>query len=71
VDGEIVPVVRVYGDFMGCVVERGEHRIEFEFAPASFRCGVWMSLAGLAALLAGFALVYRGNRPAQNSGCGA
>jgi hypothetical protein len=71
VDGEATPVVRVYGDFMGCVLEAGQHRIEFTFAPPSFRRGVWMSLAGLAALLAGFALVYRGNRPAQNSGCGA
>jgi LPXTG-motif cell wall-anchored protein len=40
------------------------------FAPASFRYGVWMSLAGLAALLAGFALVYRRKRPSQNFGCG-
>jgi len=52
VDRQPAAVVRVYGDFMGCVLEPGEHAVEFNFVPASFRHGLWMSLAGLAVLLA-------------------
>jgi hypothetical protein len=39
--------VRVYGDFLGCVVEAGTHRVTFAFAPDSARQGLQLSLAGL------------------------
>ena len=42
--------LRAYGDFMGYVVANGRRRVTFEFAPASFREGLWMSVAGAALL---------------------
>ena len=43
--------MRVYGDFIGYVVDAGVHRLTFVFAPASFREGLWMSGLGAAVLL--------------------
>jgi len=42
---------RVYGDFLGCIVDPGRHLVRFTFAPASFSAGVRTSLASLAALI--------------------
>lgn len=56
VDGRPVPVVRVYGDFIGCVVDAGSHRIDLVFAPWSLRAGVWISVAGVLMALALWAL---------------
>jgi hypothetical protein len=61
-DGHAVPVLRVYGDFQGCVVGAGRHRVLFLFEPASFRNGVLLSLAGLLSAFAWFATVLRGAR---------
>jgi hypothetical protein len=44
------PALRAYGDFLGSVVEAGEHRVEFAFEPADLRIGVWIS-SSVAALL--------------------
>jgi hypothetical protein len=52
VDGEPAPLVRVYGDFMGCVVPGGIHRVHFVFAPESLRRGKLLSWTG-AGLLTG------------------
>jgi hypothetical protein len=41
-------VVRVHGQFLGCVIENGNHQVEFVFAPASLALGKWLS--GLAFL---------------------
>ncbi len=46
------PVI-VFGDYMGCLVPAGSHRITFRFAPASARYGLWMTLVGLAATVLG------------------
>jgi len=46
VDGTRREVLRVNGDFMGCVVPPGEHKVTFEFAPKSFRWGRAISLLG-------------------------
>jgi hypothetical protein len=35
--------MRVYGDFLGYVVDAGTHRLTFVFAPTSFREGLWIS----------------------------
>jgi len=61
VDGKPCSVLRVYLDFMGCVVDAGEHRVVFHFAPASLRIGKRMSLAGLVlgAVVAAVALIRR------------
>jgi hypothetical protein len=40
VDGVGCDMVRVYGDFMGCVVAGGHHLVSFRFAPASFERGI-------------------------------
>ncbi|MBX6313746.1 MAG: YfhO family protein, partial [Isosphaeraceae bacterium] len=48
-DGQERPVVRVYGDFLGCPVEPGRHLVEFRFRPRSLVLG-WR-LSALAALL--------------------
>lgn len=53
VDGEEREVMRVYGDFMGCVVDAGRHKVEFSFRPTSLRVGAWVSALGL-----GLALVF-------------
>ncbi|MCZ6785376.1 MAG: hypothetical protein O7G30_18920, partial [Proteobacteria bacterium] len=47
IDGEPAELVRVYGDFMGAVVEAGRNEVRFEFAPASLRVGGALTLAGL------------------------
>jgi hypothetical protein len=47
-DGRPVPASRVYGDFLGCRVDAGDHRVELTFEPASLRNGLRLTLAGLA-----------------------
>ncbi len=51
-DGEPLPVVRVNGDFMGCVVRPGKKEVEFRFSPASLRFGAAMSVFGLSLIAA-------------------
>ena len=63
IDGERCTIVRVYGDYMGCVVPAGEHAVVFVFDPASYRWGRNISWLGLA--LTAFApayFVFRGGR---------
>ncbi len=47
VDDKPATVERVNGDFLGCVVEAGEHDVHFIFRPASIRYGRLLSLTGL------------------------
>jgi hypothetical protein len=58
IDGVPGTAERVNGDFLGCVVDRGVHRIELTFSPAAIRWGKVLSLSGLTGcvLLAGIAL---------------
>lgn len=51
-DGVPLQMVRVAGDFLGCVVDGGVHRIELRFMPRSFVYGSIVSAIG-AAILAG------------------
>ncbi len=62
VDGRIAPVVRVDGDFLGCVVEPGKHAVDFQFRPRSLIAGQFISLGGLGLLLCTFALAARHGR---------
>ena len=48
VDGQATKVIRVYGDFIGVVVEGGGHEAVFRFCPESLRNGAIASMAGFA-----------------------
>jgi hypothetical protein len=56
-DDERAPV-RVYGDFLGCVVDAGRHRVALTFAPESYVYGRRATFAGIAAAVAGAALLF-------------
>jgi len=45
-DGMPVRVMPVYGDFLACLIDAGQHEVEFVFRPQSLRLGTWCSLAG-------------------------
>ena len=49
-DGLPADILRVNGDFMGCVVEPGAHEVLLDFRPWSLRAGFALSGAGLAML---------------------
>ncbi len=44
--------LRVYGDFMGAVIEPGEHEVVLRFRPKSFRNGLLISIGGIFLLAA-------------------
>lgn len=47
VDGDEQAPLPVYGDFLGTVVEAGEHEVQFRFEPLSFTNGKRVTAAGL------------------------
>lgn len=51
IDGARGEVLRIYGDFTGCVVEAGAHTADFTFAPESLRRGKIASLCALVVLV--------------------
>ena len=61
VDGQSRPIHRVDHAFQGVMVEPGRHEVVFRYAPASFRWGAALSLAGLLAIGAG-ASIFRQKR---------
>ena len=58
-DGRVRETTRVYGDYLGCVVDPGQHRVTLTFAPDSFRQGLLTSLVGLALTLTASTLLWR------------
>jgi hypothetical protein len=46
IDGRPGELVRVYGDFMGCVVEDGQHEVCLQWRPESLRRGIAVSILG-------------------------
>lgn len=58
-DGRPVPIIRVYGDFMGCLVEQGQHRVELRFRPRSRIIGTWLSATALVLMALQFGLTGR------------
>ena len=62
VDGADVPLERVYGDFMGCVVPAGDHDVTFYFSPTGLQVGGALSAAGLLALAVGWLAIGRTRR---------
>lgn len=59
-DGRSVAIKPAHGVFRAVAVPKGEHRVDFHYRPASFRIGVWCSLAGL--LIAGLLSTRAGKR---------
>src|SRR5262249_51347974 len=47
IDGQPQPVLRVNGDFLGCVVPQGKHHSQFRFRPTSLQVGAWLSALGV------------------------
>lgn len=60
-DGGQVPLVRANGPFRAVEVPAGEHLVEMRYQPGSYRVGVFISLAALAALAA-WAAAMRGGQ---------
>ena len=54
VDGVERPILRVNGDFLGCVLEAGDHQVVLEFRPLSLRLGTLVSACGLGLMLCTF-----------------
>ncbi len=53
-DGRPRPVVRVNGDFLGCLTPPGRHNVELEFRPRSLYYGRILSWVGLGLAVVGF-----------------
>ena len=49
VDGRPAKVLRVNGDFLGCVVEAGSREVSFDFRPGDLRIAVLVTCAGILA----------------------
>jgi hypothetical protein len=60
IDEQPARVLRVYGDYLGCVVESGHHEVRFRFEPDSLRRG-----AVISALALGLGLAWTGLRFAR------
>ena len=71
VDGAAVPVVRVNGDFLGCVVEGGARQVQFEFRPRSLWTGGLTTILGLSFMVCRYALALRGMRRPSEFGQGS
>ena len=59
IDGQETEPIRVYGDFLGCVVPVGRHRVRLRFLPQSVTTGRWLSAAGVMLTTAGAVLLAR------------
>jgi hypothetical protein len=59
-NGVSAPVVCVHGQFLGCVVEKGTSRVEFQFAPACLTLGRCLSVLALAIIALGGAALLGG-----------
>jgi uncharacterized membrane protein YfhO len=62
--GRLLRIVPVEGDFLGCLVEPGLHRIEFRFNPRSFVRGRRVTATGVVLLAAGVVMMMRTRRSA-------
>jgi hypothetical protein len=43
----VLSTLRLYGDYLGVLLEAGEYRLILTFNPSSSLYGVWLSIAGL------------------------
>jgi hypothetical protein len=51
VDGKTQEVIRVFGDFLGCVLEPGGHNVQFQWRPIGLIIGKFISLILSSAML--------------------
>jgi len=58
-DGHLSQAIRVYGDFLGTVVNPATHQVAFTFAPAGMRNGLRLTVAGLAVTFTGALVMWR------------
>jgi len=63
IDGEPVEALRVYGDYLGCVVPAGEHAVHWRFEPTSFALGSRITKLALAGVALWIAMALALNRP--------
>jgi hypothetical protein len=68
IDDRSAEVLRADGDFLGCVVPEGEHRVDLVFDPASLRWGKRLSVTGVVLMAAWLALGFRLGAGGQNQG---
>ena len=59
VDGQPARIHRVYGDFMGVVLEAGGHEVTLHFEPPQLRLGASLTALGLAGTAVGAGLSAR------------
>jgi len=59
IDDKSAKVLRADGDFLGCVVPEGQHRVDLVFDPASLRWGKRLSVVGVALMVAWLAMCFR------------
>jgi hypothetical protein len=57
-DGRILPVIRVNGDYLGCVIDAGTTEVTLTFDPQSLRVGAWVSAAALLAIALASAIAW-------------
>ena len=65
IDGKEGEILRANLFFRGVKLLAGAHRVEFRYEPESFRIGVWISLATVAALVLVTAMLSLGKRRRQ------
>ena len=70
-DGESVPIHRANGVFRTVRVPAGQHRLEFVYAPLSFRLGAAISAAALLGCGLALARARRSRRAPKSPQCGA
>jgi uncharacterized membrane protein YfhO len=57
-DGARREVTAVYGDYLGCLVDGGRHRVNLHFDPPSVRNGIRTTFAGLVLTIAAAATLW-------------
>jgi len=67
IDGKATPVYRTDYNLRGIVVPEGTRTVEFRFESASFRSGLWISLATLAVCIAGWSISLRRSHTGKRS----
>jgi uncharacterized membrane protein YfhO len=69
-EGRGARVLRVNGDYLGCVVPPGDQTVTFEFQPSSLLTGRLVSYLGLAFLPFSFVgLLMKNSNPVVSSAC--
>jgi hypothetical protein len=51
IDGQPADIQRINGDFLGCIIDPGQHTVELAFTPGCLVLGRWISLSGLVSAL--------------------